>query len=159
MRFAGAMKRAKARAPERGVRAASAQSVLAAPVQPMIPFQKAIGDPWCHVTEIPMQRERSLSLHPAFGHPLPRWGEGRVRALLFPGWSASLQRSVRDTTLALKLEFVESLVNTAAFDQFGMFTGLHDAPLVEHHDEIGFLHGGKPVRNANGRATDHQFLQ
>jgi len=78
--FAAAMKRAKARAPESGVHAASAQFVLAVSVQPMLSVQKAIGDPWCHVTAIPCNVNVPLSPHPTFGHPLPiRWGEGRVR--------------------------------------------------------------------------------
>ena len=99
------MKRAKARAPERGVHDASAQSVLAASGQFVLSFQKGLG------------------------------------------------------SLTLELEFVEFLVNAAAFDQLRVFAGFHDASLVEHHDEIGPLHRGKPVRDANRGATGHELLE
>ena len=63
------------------------------------------------------------------------------------------------STLRLKLEFVELLVNAAAFDQLGVFAGIHDASLTEHNNEISLLDRGKPVRNANGRAAPHQIFE
>jgi len=77
-----------------------------------------------------MQCECSVSPHPAFGHPLPiRWGEGRVRALLFPAWSRHCKvKKCQGPTLALKLEFVEFFDKHRAFDQLRVFAGFHDAP-------------------------------
>src|SRR2546427_3756489 len=58
-----------------------------------------------------------------------------------------------------KLEFVQFPVQAAACHQFGMSAAFHDAPLVQHHDQVGFLDRRKPVRDANRGAPPHQFLQ
>src|SRR5689334_6192106 len=74
-------------------------------------------------------------------------------ARIFSGLSISVDFSRRRAS-GLKLELVEFLVNTALLDQLGVPAGFDDAPLVKHDNQVGLLHGRKPVGDTDGCATD-----
>ena len=51
------------------------------------------------------------------------------------------------------------MINAAALDQFRVRAGLNDAALVQHDNHVRVENGGEPVRDANGRAALHQFVE
>src|SRR5437879_13661648 len=55
-----------------------------------------------------------------------------------------------------ELQFVEPGVDAALREQLGVAADLGDAAALEHHDAVGALDGGEPVRDDDGGAPAHQ---
>ena len=65
----------------------------------------------------------------------------------------------RGAGAALELRLVERRVGAALRHQGGVVAGLDDAAFFHHGDQIGLLHGGQPVRDDDGGAALHHFVQ
>jgi hypothetical protein len=57
------------------------------------------------------------------------------------------------------LETMEVRVNALARDELRVCSGLNNFAVAHRHDEVGFLDGGKAMRDANGGAANHEFFE
>src|SRR5438046_5468868 len=63
-----------------------------------------------------------------------------------------------DSTSGPELQVIQTAIQAVGRQQIAMRAALHDPAFREHHDEIGVLHRGEPVRDDEHRAVLHEAV-
>src|SRR6185437_8568080 len=74
-----------------------------------------------------------------------------------PPRSFDLRRG--DGNVVGHLQAVQARVDLVTLQQFAMRSGLDDPSVLEHDNTIGMLDGRQAMRDDDGRAAAHQFLE